>query len=117
MPEDETATDTFVFENLKPGTYTLEETDTPEGYQGLKEALTIVIKEDGTATVDNQLLEVKLVEGEKNNQLRLTVTNKAKVPLPETGGSGRLGFYFFGFNAVVSLPIYALLNKRGGVKE
>ncbi|THE11428.1 VWA domain-containing protein [Enterococcus hirae] len=117
LPEDETATDTFVFENLKPGTYTLEETDTPEGYQGLKEALTIVIKEDGTATVDNQPLEVKLVEGEKNNQLRLTVTNKAKIPLPETGGSGRLGFYFFGFNAVVSLLIYALLNKRGGVKE
>ncbi|MCH3669752.1 prealbumin-like fold domain-containing protein, partial [Enterococcus faecium] len=46
-PKDGQETDTFLFENLKPGTYTLTETFTPEGYQGLKEPVTIVIHEDG----------------------------------------------------------------------
>ena len=36
LPSDETAIDTFVFEDLKPGNYTLEEIKTPEGHVGLK---------------------------------------------------------------------------------
>ncbi|HGV8387226.1 TPA: SpaA isopeptide-forming pilin-related protein, partial [Enterococcus faecium] len=37
LPKDGQETDTFLFENLKPGTYKLTETFTPGGYQGLKD--------------------------------------------------------------------------------
>lgn len=43
LPKDGQETDTFLFENLKPGTYKLTETFTPGGYQGLKDPVTIVI--------------------------------------------------------------------------
>ncbi|MGQ4819521.1 prealbumin-like fold domain-containing protein, partial [Enterococcus faecium] len=42
LPKDGKETDTFVFENLKPGKYVLTETFTPEGYQGLKEPIELI---------------------------------------------------------------------------
>ncbi len=96
LPKAGQETDTFLFENLKPGTYKLTETFTPEGYQGLKDPVTIIIKEDGSIQVDGQEYESVLSPGAKNNQISLDITNQAKVPLPDTGGIGRLGIYLVG---------------------
>ena len=113
LPKDGTATDTFLFEDLQPGTYTLTETYTPEGFQGLKKAVTVVIKEDGTVMIDGATVENVLVDGEQHNQISLNVTNQAKVPLPETGGAGRLGIYLIGFVALGFSGAYLFMRNHG----
>ena len=115
LPKDGQETDTFLFENLKPGTYKLTETFTPGGYQGLKDPVTIIIKEDGSIQVEGQDYESVLSPGAKNNQISLDITNQAKVPLPETGGIGRLGIYLVGMIGYAFSIWYLFLKKeRGG---
>lgn len=115
LPKDGQETDTFLFENLKPGTYTLTETFTPGGYQGLKDPVTIIIKEDGSIQVEGQDYESVLSPGAKNNQISLDITNQAKVPLPETGGIGRLGIYLVGLIGCTFSIWYLFFKKeRGG---
>ncbi|EOS8125679.1 VWA domain-containing protein [Enterococcus faecium] len=115
LPKDGQETDTFLFENLKPGTYKLTETFTPGGYQGLKDPVTIIIKEDGSIQVEGQDYESVLSPGAKNNQISLDITNQAKVPLPETGGIGRLGIYLVGMIGCTFSIWYLFLKKeRGG---
>ncbi|MBK5026102.1 SpaA isopeptide-forming pilin-related protein [Enterococcus faecium] len=115
LPKDGQETDTFLFENLKPGTYKLTETFTPEGYQGLKDPVTIIIKEDGSIQVDGQEYESVLSSGAKNNQISLDITNQAKVPLPDTGGIGRLGIYLVGMIGCTFSIWYLFFKKeRGG---
>ncbi|EME8112344.1 VWA domain-containing protein [Enterococcus faecium] len=115
LPKDGQETDTFLFENLKPGTYKLTETFTPEGYQGLKDPVTIIIKEDGSIQVDGQDYESVLSPGAKNNQISLDITNQAKVPLPDTGGIGRLGIYLVGMIGCTFSIWYLFFKKeRGG---
>lgn len=115
LPKDGQETDTFLFENLKPGTYKLTETFTPEGYQGLKDPVTIIIKEDGSIQVDGQEYESVLSPGAKNNQISLDITNQAKVPLPDTGGIGRLGIYLVGMTGCTFSIWYLFFKKeRGG---
>ncbi|WP_270875944.1 SpaA isopeptide-forming pilin-related protein [Enterococcus faecium] len=115
LPKDGQETDTFLFENLKPGTYKLTETFTPGGYQGLKDPVTIIIKEDGSIQVEGQDYESVLSPGAKNNQISLDITNQAKVPLPETGGIGRLGIYLVGMIGCTFSIWYLFFKKeRGG---
>lgn len=112
LPQAGESTDTFTFENLQPGSYTLTETKTPDGYQGLKKPVLIVVKEDGTVTVDGAKQESGLVAGDENNQITLTITNQVKVPLPETGGMGRIWFYLAGFLAISSTCFVAFFKKQ-----
>ncbi|EGP4958009.1 VWA domain-containing protein [Enterococcus faecium] len=115
LPKDGQETDTFLFENLKPGTYKLTETFTPGGYQGLKDPVTIIIKEDESIQVEGQDYESVLSPGAKNNQISLDITNQAKVPLPETGGIGRLGIYLVGMIGCTFSIWYLFFKKeRGG---
>lgn len=115
LPKDGQETDTFLFENLKPGTYKLTETFIPGGYQGLKDPVTIIIKEDGSIQVEGQDYESVLSPGAKNNQISLDITNQAKVPLPETGGIGRLGIYLVGMIGCIFSIWYLFFKKeRGG---
>ncbi|WP_019724579.1 MSCRAMM family protein, partial [Enterococcus mundtii] len=117
LPNDDKATDTFVFENLKPGEYTLEEIKTPEGYLGLEQPVQIVIQTDGKVTVDGEPSEIQLQTDHTNNQIHLVITNQALIPLPETGGSGRLGFLLLGILAIVSFVVYLRGMRRGGISS
>ncbi|EHQ2601513.1 endocarditis and biofilm-associated pilus tip protein EbpA [Enterococcus faecalis] len=114
LPKDGKETDTFVFENLKPGKYVLTETFTPEGYQGLKEPIELIIREDGSVTIDGEKVADVLISGEKNNQITLDVTNQAKVPLPETGGIGRLWFYLIAISTFVIAGVYLFIRRPEG---
>lgn len=116
LPSDETAIDTFVFEDLKPGNYTLEEIKTPEGHVGLKEPVQIVIQEDGKVTIAGEPTEVHLQSGNKNNQLQLVVTNQALLSLPETGGMGGLGI-IASLSGIVSFAIYSFLRRKREINE
>lgn len=91
----------------------MTETYAPEGYQGLKQSVKIVIQEDGTVTIDGTAVKNVLVDGEQHNQISLDVTNQAKVPLPETGGSGRLGIYLVGLVALIISGVYLFMRNHG----
>ncbi|HHD7719675.1 TPA: SpaA isopeptide-forming pilin-related protein [Enterococcus faecium] len=117
LPNDDRATDTFVFENLKPGEYTLEEIKTPEGYLGLEQPVQIVIQTDGKVTVDGEPTEVQLQNDHTNNQIHLVITNQALIPLPETGGSGRLSLLVLSLSGIISFVIYWFLWRQGSRRD
>lgn len=101
----------FTFTGLRPGTYTLKETQTPEGYLALKDAVTILIDEAGAVTIDGELIPSVLAEG---NVIKLTVTNEAVVPLPQTGSIGLLPFIFTGFALILGFGLPLLRRRVGG---
>lgn len=63
-------------------------------------------------TVDGSKQESGLVAGAENNQITLTITNQVKVPLPETGGMGRIWFYLAGFLAISSTCFVAFFKNK-----
>lgn len=79
---------TFTFTGLKPGTYTLKELSSPQGYMGLKDEITITIELDGTISIPQHPLlseDYSLAD----NRIELTVKNKRmEGVLPSTGGGG-----------------------------
>ncbi|WP_430617798.1 hypothetical protein IGI86_001173 [Enterococcus sp. AZ188] len=103
LPENGEALAVFHFQDLTPGSYTLEETGTPAGYAGLTAPVQIKIEEDGQVFIDEERLPNLLVSGEKNNQIELIVTNQVKVSLPETGGN------WHGWMVILSASLLVLL--------
>lgn len=109
----------FIFENLKPGSYTLTETRSPSGYQSMKEPIQFEIAIDGKVTVTPH----GNVSGsggvtESGNQIVLTVTNKKEREgvLPQTGGVG-LHYLFLFAGIFVSLGfclsvVYVYYNRK-----
>lgn len=75
----------FTFKGLKPGTYTLTETKTPNGYIGI-EPMTIIVNSKGEVTVDGEVHSVDTTGA--NNLIKLTIKNRGKGALPSTGGHG-----------------------------
>lgn len=103
---------TFEFTNLKPGTYTLKETKTPDGYQPLKNPITIVIDSQGKVTIDQK--EWPPVLSENGNVIQLNITNQVLMPLPKTGGTGLLPFIVIGLLIALTFGTI-LVQRRGGV--
>lgn len=116
----EVVTDTdgaAAFNGLEAGTYALEETEAPEGFNPLTEDIEVVITKtengDGTvtksATVDGDTVTV-----DENNSLSLTakVANSTGAILPETGGIGTMIFVVIGMLAVLGAGIFLVTNKR-----
>lgn len=114
----------FTIGELKPGTYSIQETVTPDGYIGLDGRIEIVIKNDGTITVNDQanliLTDKKqwVVKGD-NNIISIIATNQAKGVLPATGGSGRQMVSFVILLMTMCLAgvgvIYVAYTRKGGV--
>ncbi len=105
----------FTFQNLKPGEYTLTETQTPNSYVGLENPVIIVISYDGTVTIDGEEKEnVLTVDG---NIITLEVNNTPKGLLPSTGGTGRQ-IFLIGSIAVLGMTgliggYYVYRNRKG----
>lgn len=102
---------TFKFDELKPGTYTLEETKTPAGYRTIK-PITMIIDELGKVTIDGDEQKDVLVTGAENNQIKLQVKNIPKSPLPATGGSGIWPILASGLLALTVVGIYFWWRKE-----
>ena len=87
-------------EGIKEGTYYLEETAAPKGYNLLKDAKMIVIDKTGKITMGGT--EVTQVD----------VQNNAGTILPSTGGIGTTIFYIAGAFLVLISGVVLIAKKR-----
>ena len=90
----------FTIKGLSAGTYKLEETKQPAGYNKLKNPVTVVIDNDGNVTVD----------GAKANPVE--VLNKTGTVLPSTGGAGTTMIYLIGAVLVLGSGVVLATKRR-----
>ena len=95
------------FDGLEAGTYKLEETAAPAGYNQLTKDITIVLDKSGSATIDG-------APSPLGAGLSLTtgVANSTGSMLPETGGTGTVIFVVLGALAVICAGVFLVTNKR-----
>lgn len=97
----------FSIQGLKPGTYWLEETAAPKGYNKLAKRIKVVINDDGTLIVDNK-------DRDENNSLinQVNVENKTGTVLPSTGGAGTTMIYLVGAVLVLGSGVVLVTKRR-----
>lgn len=95
------------FDGLQAGTYYLEETVAPAGYNQLTKDITIVLNKDGSATIDGDASTP-----EADRSLTAGVANSTGTMLPETGGIGTVIFVALGALAVICAGVFLVTNKR-----
>ena len=111
------ATGNIRFEGLDEGTYYLEETTAPTGYNKLSDPIKVVIK--GTlpdATGSAASYTVTYGEGENatvaDDNHTIRVENKTGTVLPSTGGMGTTLFYVIGGGLMVAAIVLLVTKKR-----
>lgn len=95
------------FDGLQAGTYYLEETAAPAGYNQLTKDITIVLNENRTATIDDAASTPAA-----GLSLTTGVANSTGTMLPETGGTGTIIFVALGALAVICAGVFLVTNKR-----
>lgn len=103
----------LTIQGLSDGTYTITEAIAPEGYNLLKEPITITIS--STPTLEGPNWVVK--QGEtpltaKDNAYCFQVVNKTGTLLPATGGMGTTIFYLLGSVMALAAGIMLITKKR-----
>lgn len=88
----------LVLNGLDAGTYSLEETKAPDGYNKLTAPVTVTITEDG-----------KVNETANGT---VYVSNNAGATLPSTGGMGTTLFYVIGGGLMVAAVVLLVTKKR-----
>lgn len=95
------------FDGLQAGTYKLEETAAPAGYNQLTKDIIIVLDKTGSATIDG----FASAPG-ADHSLTAGVANSTGTMLPETGGIGTVIFVALGALAVICAGVFLVTNKR-----
>ena len=95
------------FDGLQAGTYSLEETVAPAGYNQLTKDITIVLDKNGSATIDGAASAPGAA-----HSLTTGVANSTGTVLPETGGTGIVIFVALGALAVICSGVFLVTNKR-----
>ncbi len=95
------------FDGLEAGTYYLEETAAPTGYNQLTKDITIVLDENGSATINGAASAPGT-----DHSLTTGVANSTGTVLPETGGTGTVIFVALGALAVICAGVFLVTNKR-----
>lgn len=90
----------FTIKGLSAGTYKLEETKQPAGYNKLKNPVTVVIDNDGNVKVDGA------------NADPVEVLNKTGTVLPSTGGAGTTMIYLVGAVLVLGSGVVLATKRR-----
>lgn len=107
----------FEIIGLDHGTYFLEETVAPAGYNLLKEPITVVltathqeIDENNAETYVLKMVDEK--ETKVDPSIELTVENNSGATLPETGGIGTTLFYTIGGLLFAAAAVLLISKKR-----
>lgn len=95
------------FDGLEAGTYYLEETAAPTGYNQLTKDITIVLDKTGSATINGAASAPGT-----DHSLTAGVANSTGTVLPETGGTGTVIFVALGALAVICAGVFLVTNKR-----
>ena len=95
------------FDCLQAGTYSLQETVAPAGYNQLTKDITIVLDKNGSATIDGAASTPGA-----DHSLTTGVANSTGTVLPETGGTGIMIFVALGALAVICSGVFLVTNKR-----
>lgn len=106
------------FTNLEPGTYRLTETKAHPGYNLLAQPIVIKFTQDGTCSIDGQVItDTKtFVQSDNTYTLTLTVLNRKTPELPHTGADAPSLWLLIGMPlAVAGLLIFTFrYNRKGG---
>lgn len=106
------------FTNLKPGTYRLTETKAHPGYNLLAQPIVIEFTQDGTCSIDGQVIPVgdKFTKSDNTYTMTLTVLNRKTPELPHTGADAPSLWLLIGMPlAVAGLLIFTFrYNRKGG---
>ncbi len=117
----------FKVVGIEPGTYYLEETEAPEGYNKLAEAIKLEIKaeyaENDTGLEEVTSLTISVNGGEpvetthaNKDIVDVQVENKSGTVLPSTGGIGTTIFYILGGLLLVGTAVLLVTKKRLGAE-
>lgn len=98
-------------EGLDEGTYYLEETKAPVGYNKLTAPITVVISSTLPTTGGTASYTVT-ADGATTTDYTVRVENKAGVELPSTGGIGTTLFYVIGGGLMVAAIVLLVTKKR-----
>lgn len=106
------------FTNLEPGTYRLTETKAHPGYNLLAQPIVIKFTQDGTCSIDGQVITntKTFVQSDNIYTLTLTVLNRKTPELPHTGADAPSLWLLIGMPlAVAGLLIFTFrYNRKGG---
>lgn len=109
---------TNVFTNLEPGTYRLTEIKAHPGYNLLAQPIKIQFTQDGTCSIDGQVIPVgdKFTQSGNTYTMNLTVLNRKTPELPHTGADAPSLWLLIGMPlAVAGLLIFTFrYNRKGG---
>ncbi len=113
-----TSTGTFVIKGLDEGEYIMTETSAPDGYNTLKDPVTVTITstasgEDEEMALSKTFTPVTTVEGKDY----VAVLNNSGAELPSTGGIGTTIFYIVGSILVVVAGVLLVVKKRMGADK
>lgn len=106
------------FEGLDAGTYYLEETDAPEGYNTLTDPIEVIIERTlpkdyaEAATFGGQAIKYGQTNATTGNDHLVPVENNRGTTLPGTGGIGTTIFYVVGGGLMVAAAILLITKKR-----
>lgn len=109
---------TNMFTNLEPGTYRLTETKAHPGYNLLAKPIEIKFTQEGTCSIDGQVIPVgdKFTQSGNTYTMTLTVLNRKTPELPHTGADAPSLWLLIGMPlAVAGLLIFTFrYNRKGG---
>ena len=102
----------ITFEGLDAGTYYLEETKAPVGYNKLTAPITVVISSHLPDAADGTASYTVTADGATTTDYTVRVENKAGTELPSTGGIGTTLFYVIGGGLMVAAIVLLVTKKR-----
>lgn len=106
------------FTDLEPGTYRLTETKAHPGYNLLAQPIVIKFTQDGTCSIDGQVIPLgdKFTKSGNTYTMTLTVLNRKTPELPHTGADAPSLWLLIGMPlAVAGLLIFTFrYNRKGG---
>lgn len=96
----------FEIQGLAPGTYYLEETEAPKGYNKLASKITIIIDNNNLLTVNGK----NTIDNKPITEVG--VENKTGTVLPSTGGAGTTMIYLVGGALVLGSGVVLVTKRR-----